>query len=421
MAVVNTGMSKGDMKKLLVHSKEEPVGCAIGTGDNAAYGLMLLSKMRSGVALEKTLKSEFSDAKNTRFGSAFVDVDDNPKLVKLRINRAVSGVAKKLVKTLKGTGFNKVVIVTDDGVACDSHEEDDDEAETVAPAAEPATAEVPSAEAVTAVAVDAATVQAALATAAPLLKQAIGADPASRGALEAAAADVVALLRGGDTAGAQRAADRMLDLIEMAQGAPDAQPPAEAAQVQAGFAALVPQVKAAAGSASYGAMTASAAALVGHLKAGDAEAARHDLTQLASLLDTDRRSVEAPRQPYMAMMLDWETTRKAVDADLGTLEQAILDAFSDTDDFSIARSAVRKLDTVLGQFTEDLQVRLDALAAAADPIEPRRAALALVTAHRTAVEGDALIAALDDNPFAPVAVHKALSATLGRLAAQLGG
>ncbi len=420
--VVNTGMSKGDMKKLLLLSKQEPVGCAIGIGDDAAHGLMILNKMRSGAALEKLLKTEFPSAKNTRFGNAFVDVDDNPKLVKLRINRAVSGIAKKLVKTLKGTGFNKVVIVTDDGVTCDAHEEADEDA--VPPAAAPsAVAEPPMSptEAAPAAVVDAATVQAALTTVTPLLKQAIGADPASHDALSGAAADAVALLRKGDAAGAQRAMDRLLDLIEVTQGAPDAQPPAEAAQVQAGFAAMVPEVKAAAGSASHGAMAALAGTVVGHLKAGDAEAARRDLTRLASLLDTEQRRADAPKQQYVAMMLDWESARRAVDADLGTLEQSILAAFSETDDFSIARSAVRKLDTVLGQFTDDLQARLDAVAAAADPAEPKRAALALVVAHRATVEADPLIAALDGNPFAPVAVHKTLTQTLARLAAQLGG
>ncbi len=147
MAVVNTGMSKGEMKKLLNLSKEEPVGCAIGTGSDNGYGLLILNKMRSGQALEKQMKTEFPDAKNTRFGKAFVDVDDNAKQVKLTLNRSTSGIAKRLIKTLKGTGFNKVILVTEDGEVCESHEEADEEtavaeAEAVAAAPAPAAPEV---------------------------------------------------------------------------------------------------------------------------------------------------------------------------------------------------------------------------------------------------------------------------------------
>lgn len=105
----STGMEKAEMKKLLMKSKQEPVNCAIGQGADPSLGLLLLHRIKAPKALEKELK-ELLDARNTRWGTALVDPDDNPKLVKIFINNALSGAARKLVKTLKGTGFNKVEI-----------------------------------------------------------------------------------------------------------------------------------------------------------------------------------------------------------------------------------------------------------------------------------------------------------------------
>lgn len=138
-ANVNTGMQKADMKKLLIRSKSEPVNCAIGIGENNALGLLMLHRTKTGKACEAMLKQEFPDAKNLRWGTAFVDTEDNPKLVKITLNRAVAGMAKRLTKTLKGTGFTKVVLVGEDGSAIETHEESD-ETDAVAEAAAPAAA-----------------------------------------------------------------------------------------------------------------------------------------------------------------------------------------------------------------------------------------------------------------------------------------
>ncbi len=129
MAVVNTGMSKAEMKKMLAHAKESPVSCAVGQGENAAVGLLVMHRTKAERAMEKILKDDFPEAKNSRFGTAFIDVDENPKLVKFKLNRAVSGIARRLIKTLKGTGYTKVVIVTEDGSVVENYEEEDEEAE----------------------------------------------------------------------------------------------------------------------------------------------------------------------------------------------------------------------------------------------------------------------------------------------------
>ena len=128
MAVINTGMSKADMKKMLARAKEDPVSCAVGQGDNAAVGLLVMHRTKSPKAMEAQLKDEFPDVRNPRFGTAFITVDENPKLVKFKLNRAVSGLARRLIKTLKGTGYNKVMIVTEDGALVEDFEEEDEEA-----------------------------------------------------------------------------------------------------------------------------------------------------------------------------------------------------------------------------------------------------------------------------------------------------
>jgi hypothetical protein len=142
MADINTGMSKEEMKRLLLKSKQEPVNCAFGQGAEANVALLTLDRVKEPKTVERELGKQFPDAKNTRWGTAFVDVDDNPKLVKFLINKAASGMAKKLAKTLKGTGFTKVVILLADGTPVETYGEED---EATGAAADGADAAVPEA------------------------------------------------------------------------------------------------------------------------------------------------------------------------------------------------------------------------------------------------------------------------------------
>jgi hypothetical protein len=140
-APVSTGMDKGEMKKLLMKSKQEPVNCAIGLGDDPSLGLLLLDRIKQPKAVEKELTKQIPAAKNTRWGTALVDVEDNPKLVKISINKPISGMARKLVKTLKGTGFTKVQILLDDGSPVEAYTEEEEG--QPAAASEPAQAAAP--------------------------------------------------------------------------------------------------------------------------------------------------------------------------------------------------------------------------------------------------------------------------------------
>jgi hypothetical protein len=126
---VNTGMEKQEMKRLLAQTKQSksPISCAIGMlTKQPALGLFLADKVKGPKAVEQGLTKAIPDAANTRFGTALVDTEDDPKKVKITINRAVSGMAKRLVKTFKGTGITKVQILLEDGTAVDAYEEADE-------------------------------------------------------------------------------------------------------------------------------------------------------------------------------------------------------------------------------------------------------------------------------------------------------
>ena len=132
--MAETGMDRADMKAMLNRAKSDPVNCAVAQGDGASPAMLLMHKTKQSRALEKQLKDDFPNSKNWRFGTVSVNLDDNPKLARFTLNKVVTAMAPRLVKTLKGTGFNKVLIVLDDGTEVESHEEADED-EAVAPAA----------------------------------------------------------------------------------------------------------------------------------------------------------------------------------------------------------------------------------------------------------------------------------------------
>ena len=134
MAEVDRGMDVGEMKKLLSKSKTEPVNMAFAV--NGKTAVMLLDKVKQPKALSAILEKKYAEAKNVRWGTAAVDLEDDPKLVVLTVKRAASGVGRLLKKTLKGTGFSKIRIQLEDGSVVESVAEEDEEEEgAAAPAA----------------------------------------------------------------------------------------------------------------------------------------------------------------------------------------------------------------------------------------------------------------------------------------------
>jgi hypothetical protein len=109
-----TGMERQAMKKMLALSRRTALNTAIGMGDAKAggRGLLLMHKVMPPKQVMKTLKDQFPTGSKFCFGTASVDMDADPKLVKLKMNKRIPGLDRRLRKTLKGTGYSKVAIET---------------------------------------------------------------------------------------------------------------------------------------------------------------------------------------------------------------------------------------------------------------------------------------------------------------------
>ena len=107
-----TGMELPDLKKMLVRSRNGPVNCALALGDPKEGGLALImmDRTKPPKALVKALKEQFPGLRNPCFGTASVDADQDAKQVTFNLNKKIAGMDRKLKKSLKGTGFTKVVI-----------------------------------------------------------------------------------------------------------------------------------------------------------------------------------------------------------------------------------------------------------------------------------------------------------------------
>ena len=359
---VNTGMSKGDMKKLLIRSKEEPVNCAIGIGDDPAYGLLLMSKTKGPKILEKTLMLEFPKAKNTRWGTAFVDVEDNPKEVKLSLNRNVSGMSKKLIKTLKGTGFSKVIIVFEDGSEAETHEEADEEApEGVAAAttAEPAQAAAPP-------------------------PPPPGPPPASKTPEETAA---------------------------LAQAL---------AKALAGLAPLIP--KAAGDDAGRKAMLMKLATDANvNIKTGNLKAAGGFIAQLKAEV---QGAAAAPAQPATLQTLtasrqQWTGTQEKVKAEVDKLRAALTQTYKNQPFANEIESRFQaKIAPVVSRFDDRLLDVLDDMMNTKEPAERTKLvtdARGLIKEYLSFAMSEPLIGDLDSNPFVPLAIRSTVTTTLAQL------
>ena len=142
MADSQTGMEKADMKRLILVAKSDPINLSIGLSKDASTALLMMDKIKGPKAVEKLLSTAFKDAKDVRFGTGSVNAEADPKLLSITVNRAVGGgIARKLIRTLKGTGITKLILKTEDGTEFDRHvsdeEEEGDASASTAPTAPP--------------------------------------------------------------------------------------------------------------------------------------------------------------------------------------------------------------------------------------------------------------------------------------------
>ena len=317
-------METAELKRLLSTSKKEPVSCAVGLSKDGT-AQMLLHKTKTGRALLGEMEKTEGKITGPAFGTAAVDAELDPKLVVLTLNRAPSGVGRKLKKALKGTGYSKVEIRLEDGTVAESvGEEDEEAAPQAAPTAATAPAEPPPAAPPTPPLPDPAI--AALTAALPaLVKQvqtAIAADTSRAAALKGLTAAAVTAVKGQDVAAATAAMTALKDeLAAVAAPAPASGPDFDIKALQASFATLVQQVIAVPRDEAerIATLRAKAAEIGAALKAADGATATDAIAELRTMLATPA----APAAKTGPAPIEiWRDAKEAVDGGITALQKA---------------------------------------------------------------------------------------------------
>ena len=377
MPEVDRGMDVGEMKRLLTKSKSEPVNVAVGQdGKNA---VMMLHKMKQPKAVSKELEGKFKDLKNARWGTAFVDVDDDPKLVILTLNRAASGMGAKLKKTLKGTGFSKVRIQLEDGTVAEDVGEEDEEQEGEAQANAP---EGPVANG-------------------PAEQNEQQADTQAEGETqpnESQQFDPAALT--------QRLTGLVKQMIGLLKTAPERQGELKDLASKAQTA-----IKAGEESAATQAIDTFEAALQ-----GGAAPNGGDSTQA----ETKPTGPAAPNAAVLQKSRTaWVAARKRVEDEIGKLQQAMTKHY-DGGGFAAELDKVfqAKVEPILTSLDQSLATKLDEVGKNTDPGQHQKLvgeAQQIIGKYESFIASDPLIPQLDQNPFVPLQIQKTLTATLEAL------
>lgn len=399
-AEVQTGMDKSLMKQLLAKSKKEPVSCAMAQGKDGATALLLLDKAKSPQAVLKELQKQFPDAKHGLFGMAAVDPDTDPTLVKFQVNKAASGMAKRLMKTLKGTGYNKVELVLEDGSAVESGSDEDAQgtapqaadapapptpsppqpqdapAEPIAAApAPPAAPTAPQADAeaqpqAPGTGPNAADLTQRLTDLAKEMVQVVAADPSRLNELRSLATQAQNSLKSGDLQSASASADALEEALSSGGAAPAAPAPPAPPAPAAGAAPAAPGGPAAAGTLAKSSLA-------------------------------------------------WVATRKKIESDLGKLKGEIMAACKGQDIEAALEAGFRdKVEPVLAKLDASLSQKLDEVNKATDAGERTKLvaeAKQIMQRYQSFVASEPIIKHLDENPFVPLQISKTLMATLSTL------
>ncbi len=96
--------SAPEIKAMLKRARAKPVSCAAGL-DSSGQGLLLLAHNRGAKALAARLRKENEEAKLILWGTARVDMNEDPKTVLFALNKQPGSLRRVLKKTLKGTGY----------------------------------------------------------------------------------------------------------------------------------------------------------------------------------------------------------------------------------------------------------------------------------------------------------------------------
>ena len=435
------GSDKSEMKTLLKLAKRKPIHMAFAL-DSDGKAVVQMHKMKPPRALEKGLKEGVQGGKNHRFGTIMVD-PEFPKVAKFVVNKAVGGIARKLVIALKGTGFSKIQIVTEQGEALEDaegedeeQEEDEDEGgntedegedephrrpqihlgndeETTSRRAQPddeitpegndtptaytdpeyeqpdsekqskGNGEDDSQEVLRLLKIDLT----------DLVKEMLGVikrDPTAKTALAELATDAQASLKRGDVDQASAGIDILRQAID-SYSENDGEEEEEKEQEGEGEEEQTP---------------ADASADEGGSKNGE------DSQQ------ANGKDGKASVQKFHKSRVAWTATRAKVDTELQKLSKAIMDASAGEDMVEgLEDQFFKVVDPVLAELDESLS---DTLSAAADADGEEREQLMdqarkTIARYTKFVESNSIISDLDNNPFVPLAIGKTLTGTLSTL------
>ena len=158
------------------------------------------------------------------------------------------------------------------------------------------------------------------------------------------------------------------------------------------------------------------------MDAQDYAGAQRSLTALVALLRGSANSSSSGATQdaavYDKLVSGWTATRNQAAADLDKLKAAILDEFKAEPEFASIQQGVTRLDNILGTLGTGLEAKLNAARAATDPNARaglKKEALDEVARYRDFVSSDALVAAVENNPFTPVPLKQAISRSLDEI------
>src|SRR5947209_1625031 len=118
-------MDKATIRHMLRLAAGEPLRAAVALS-REGKAVILLDRHKPPRTLERELKEGLPGSRLHRFGTLTVD-DGDPKLARFTVNKASTGMARKLAIALRGTGLRRVEIGTEDGGESEAAEDEGDE------------------------------------------------------------------------------------------------------------------------------------------------------------------------------------------------------------------------------------------------------------------------------------------------------